>query len=111
MANRSPAGNLERRLLVGNLDRRTTETQLERFFSSLGTVVSVRIPHDQQTGEPLGYGWVDLPSAELAKLAFTVFNGRELDGRVLRLRRAEELTDPAAEFQGLPAVGRVRVRH
>ncbi len=84
------------KLLVGNLDRRTTETQLERFFSSFGSIVSVEIPYDRQTGEPLGYGWVELANEELAELAYTVFNGRELDGRVLRLHRAGELADRAA---------------
>ncbi len=87
------------RLLVGNLDRRTTETQLARYFSSFGTMVAVEIPHDRQSGEPLGFGWVELPSEQLAELAFTVFNGRELDGRVLRLHRAGELADRAAEIE------------
>ncbi len=99
------------RLLVGNLDRRTTETQLARFFSSFGTLVSVEIPHDQQTGEPLGYGWVELPNPGLTELAFKVFNGRELDGRVLRLRREEELADQPAELRNESASGDVRVRH
>ena len=77
------------RLVVGNLNHRTTEKQLERFFSSWGTVVSVRIPRDRRTGRSRGFGFVELPNEELAELALAVFNGRQLGGRVLRLRSAD----------------------
>jgi cold-inducible RNA-binding protein len=95
------------RLFVGNLNHRTTEKQLERFFSSWGTVASVRIPKDRQTGRSRGFGFVDFPSEELADLALAVFNGRELGGRILRLNRPPDSQNggapserPAPVFDG-----------
>ncbi len=81
------------RLFVGNLSHRTTETQLERFFSSWGTVVSARIARERQTGRSRGFGFVEFPNEELADLALTVFNGRELGGRALRLDRPQDSQD------------------
>ena len=79
------------RLVVGNLSQRTTERQLERFFSSWGVVATVRIPLDRSTGSARGYGFVDYASEELADLALAVFDGRKLGGRVLRLQRVSEI--------------------
>ena len=99
------------RLFVGNLNRRTTERQLERFFSSWGTVTSVKIPPDRQTGRSRGFGFVEFPSEELAELALAVFNGRMFGGRVLRLSEAAESPQGEADPWGrLPGHGRSQPR-
>ena len=87
------------RLIVGNLSHRATERQLERFFSSFGSLVSVEIPADLETGQPLGFAIIECPNEELTELAFAVFDGRELDGRVLHIRRAEEGKDPRVQVK------------
>ena len=86
-------------LIVGNLSHRATERQLARFFSSFGTLVAVELPNDPETGQPLGFAFIDFPSEELTELAFKVFEGRELDGRVLHLRRVEGPEDRKTQIK------------
>ena len=89
------------RLLVSNLNHRTSEKQLERFFSSWGSDASVEIPRDRKTGRSRGIGFVEYDSEELAVLALAVFNGRQFGGRVLRLRQISDNGDqmPSTEHR------------
>ncbi len=96
-------------LIVGNLNRQTTEKQLERFLSSLGAAASVKIPIDQRTGCPRGFGLVEYRNQALTELALAVFNGRELGGQVLNLRWAPEdgARSAAQDSEPLPVKGKI----
>ncbi|MBS2000669.1 MAG: RNA-binding protein [Candidatus Obscuribacterales bacterium] len=69
------------KLFVGNLSFKTTEAQLEEAFSRSGTVVSVAIPTDRETGRKRGFGFVEMETKEMADAAVKDFNGQSLDGR------------------------------
>jgi RNA recognition motif-containing protein len=69
------------KLFVGNLSFKTTEEQLQEAFSKAGTVVSVAIPTDRDTGRKRGFGFVEMGSEEEAQTAVRDFNGTMLDGR------------------------------
>lgn len=69
------------KLFVGNLSFKTTEAQLEEAFSKSGTVVSVAIPTDRETGRKRGFGFVEMETKEMADAAVKDFNGQSLDGR------------------------------
>lgn len=73
------------RLFVGNLSPRTTEDDLARFFSAVGQVRSTAIPVDRQTGQRRGFGFVELADRRQAEEAVASLQGRELDGRRLRI--------------------------
>jgi cold-inducible RNA-binding protein len=69
------------KLFVGNLSFKTTEAQLEEAFSKSGTVVSVAIPTDRETGRKRGFGFVEMETKEMAETAVKDYNGQSLDGR------------------------------
>jgi RNA recognition motif-containing protein len=73
------------KLYVGNLSRETTEVELQEFFSTYGTVVSVRIKLDSVTGEPWGYGFIEMADPDAAELVLKQANGVRLGEHKLRI--------------------------
>lgn len=78
------------RLYVGNLSYSTTEDALRQAFSAAGTVEEVSIVTDRATGQPRGFAFVQMASAEDAQKAIAALDGKELDGRPLRVNEARE---------------------
>lgn len=78
------------RLYVGNLPYSVGENELKRLFSQAGTVDSVTMPLDRQTGRPRGFSFVQMASDQDADNAIQMFNGYTLDGRQLRVNVAQE---------------------
>ena len=77
------------KLYVGNLPWRATEAELKEVFGAFGKVLSVSIVTDRDTGRSRGFGFVEMDDADMAK-ALNGANGRELDGRQLRVSEARE---------------------
>ena len=77
------------KLYVGNLPWRATEAELREVFAAFGKVLSVSIVTDRDTGRSRGFGFVEMDDADMAK-ALAGANGRELDGRQLRVSEARE---------------------
>ncbi|MBI5363755.1 MAG: RNA-binding protein [Planctomycetes bacterium] len=79
------------KLYVGNLNFTTTEDALKAAFSADGRGVrAVTIPSDRDTGRPRGFAFVDMATDEDAKAAMKAFDGKEIDGRVLKVSEAQE---------------------
>ena len=76
------------RLFVGNLPFRMAREELEELFAQAGTVVSVHIPTDRETGRPRGFGFVQMQDAEELERAINMFNGYSVDGRALVVNQA-----------------------
>jgi len=72
---------------VGNLEWHATSEELKEFFSPLGTVHSVDIIKDRETGRSKGFGFVTMDNADEA---MKEMNGKELRGRSLKLSDARE---------------------
>lgn len=79
---------MAKKLYVGNLSYGTNEDSLNTLFSSFGTVESVKIITDRDTGYSKGFGFVEMSSDEEAANAITGTNGREFDGRQLKVNEA-----------------------
>ena len=77
------------KLYVGNLPWRATEAGLKEVFGSFGKVLSVSIVTDRDTGRSRGFGFVEMDDADMTK-ALEGANGREIDGRQLRVSEARE---------------------
>lgn len=77
------------RLFVGNLQRDTTEKELKEFLGS-GRVESVYIVTDRETGQPRGFAFANMVSDAAAQQVIQVCDGRELNGRNLRINEAYE---------------------
>jgi RNA recognition motif-containing protein len=77
------------RLFVGNLSFDTNEQQLRDLFSQSGTVLEAKVVTDRETGRSRGFGFVEMGSDAEAGAAIEQVNGRELDGRTLKVNEAE----------------------
>lgn len=82
-----------KRIYVGNLSFDTTEEGLEAAFAAYGTVRSVSIIQDRQTGRSRGFAFVEMDSDPEADAAISGLNGTELDARTLTVNEARPRTD------------------
>jgi cold-inducible RNA-binding protein len=76
------------KLYVGNLSYSTTEGALSELFAEVGEVVSVNLITDRMTGRSRGFAFVEMAEQSAAQEAIDQLNGRELDGRSLKVAEA-----------------------
>ena len=76
------------RLFVGNMPFRMTRDELEDLFAQAGTVTSVHIPTDRETGRPRGFGFVEMEDPTTVDQAVQMFNGYSVSGRALVVNQA-----------------------
>jgi RNA recognition motif-containing protein len=79
---------MAKKLYVGNLSYNTTEDTLRNLFSEFGSVASAKIIFNRDTGESKGFGFIEMSTDEEAGAAITGANGREFEGRQLRVNEA-----------------------
>jgi RNA recognition motif-containing protein len=79
---------MEIKVYVGGLSYDTTEDGLNALFSQAGTVKSVHIATDRDTGRSRGFGFVEMSTQGEMDKAIQMFNGKELDGRTLTVNQA-----------------------
>jgi len=79
------------KIYVGNLPFTADESQVRELFSQHGTVESVSIITDRETGRPRGFGFVEMSRADASR-AIQNLNGKEMGGRPLRVNEAQERT-------------------
>jgi RNA recognition motif-containing protein len=80
-------------LYVGNLNWQTTDTDLQTAFEAFGQVTSVTIIKDKYTGQSRGFGFVEMADDSEGQAAIDGLNGKELDGRTLRIDLARPRDD------------------
>src|SRR5262245_44683475 len=76
------------KLYVGNLAFTTRENDLQQLFSQVGSVESVSMVTDRDTGRSRGFAFVEMASKSEGEAAISKFNGAELDGRSLTVNEA-----------------------
>ena len=79
------------KILVRNLDRETTEDELNRAFSALGKVQSCSIVREKTNGLSKGFGFVEMPKPGDAKAAIKSLNGSMLGANKIRVKYATSL--------------------
>lgn len=79
------------KIYVGNLPFSADEGQVRSLFEQHGTVESVALINDRETGRPRGFGFVEMPRAD-AQRAIQALNGKDMGGRPLRVNEAQERT-------------------
>jgi RNA recognition motif-containing protein len=77
------------KIYVGNLPFSATDAEIRTLFSQHGTVESVSLPTDRETGRPRGFGFVEMNQADAAR-AIQALNGQDLGGRPLRVNEAQD---------------------
>ncbi|UCE88035.1 MAG: RNA-binding protein [Deltaproteobacteria bacterium] len=80
---------MSKKLYVGNLPWSTTEAELKDLFEQHGTVTSVSVITDRETGRSRGFAFVEMDAAD-ADTAMQALDGREIGGRSLRVNEAHE---------------------
>ena len=76
-------------IYVGNLSFQVTEEDLRAAFQAFGTVEKAAIITDKMTGQPRGFGFVEMPNKDEAVKAISGLNGRDLKGRNLKVNEAQ----------------------
>ena len=76
------------KLYVGNLNYATTDNDLRELFSAHGNVTSTAVIMDRETGRSKGFGFVEFASAEEGKAAIAALDGKEIEGRMLKVNEA-----------------------
>lgn len=80
-----------KKLYVGGLSYDTAEETLRQTFAQAGTVETVKVIVDRDTGRSKGFGFVEMATNEEAAKAIELFNGKELDGRSLTVNEAKPM--------------------
>lgn len=80
---------METKLFVGNLPYSVGDDDLEAAFADHGSVVSVVVIRDRETGRSRGFGFVEMETEEMAQAAAAALDGFEMDGRRLRVNQAQ----------------------
>lgn len=80
-------------LYVGNLSYTTTENSLRKAFEAFGAVESARIIIDKMTDKSKGFAFVEMPNSNEARAAIEGLDGKDLDGRPLRVNEARPKTE------------------
>src|SRR3954464_13581926 len=78
------------RLFVGNLPYSVTELDLRDLFGTFGTVTDAKVVTDRETGRPRGFAFVEMSSDQEASEAIAQLSGRELGGRAINVKEAQE---------------------
>lgn len=89
-----------KKLYVGNLPFTASETELEQLFSQHGTVASVALITDRDTGRPRGFGFVEMANDDEANTAIEALNGQDFGGRALTVNEARQRPPRSGGFGG-----------
>ena len=83
------------KLYVGNLAFQTTDEDLQNLFSQAGTVESVSLVTDRDTGRSRGFAFVEMATEQAAKAAIAALDGQPHQGRNLKINEAQPREDRA----------------
>ena len=81
------------KLYVGNLAFQTSSEELQTLFAQAGTVESVSLIEDRETGRSRGFGFIEMSTKEEGAAAIQQFNGKDLGGRALNVNEAKPRED------------------
>jgi RNA recognition motif-containing protein len=77
------------KIYVGNLPFTATEATVRELFAQHGAVESVALITDRDTGQPRGFGFVEMPRTDAAR-AIQSLNGQDMGGRALKVNEAQD---------------------
>ena len=82
---------MAKKLYVGGLSYNTQDDTLKDVFSQAGSVDSATVIMDRMSGRSKGFGFVEMSSDEEAQKAIEMFDGKELDGRTVKVNEAKPM--------------------
>lgn len=87
-------------IYVGNLPYSVNEAEVTDVFAEYGTVKSVKLPTDRETGRPRGFGFVEMETDEQEESAIAELDGAEWMGRELKVNKARPRPQRQGSFSG-----------
>ena len=87
---------MSKRIYVGNLPFSASDQELQDLFGEYGTVESVNLITDRDTGRPRGFGFVEMSSG--ADEAIQALHQKDMDGRTLNVNEARPRTERAPRY-------------
>jgi cold-inducible RNA-binding protein len=87
-------------IFVGNLNFGASEESVRALFNTHGTVGRVSIVTDRDTGQPRGFGFVEMANDGEGDKAIAAVNGTDLDGRTLNVNEARPKTERSGGGRG-----------
>lgn len=81
---------MNNKIFVGGINWKTNEDGLEKVFTDIGQIVSVKIVYDRDTGRSRGFGFVEFSNADEADNAVKKCDGMEFEGRTIKVSIAKE---------------------
>ena len=91
---------MTKKLFVGGLSWGTGDEQLKAAFESFGTVSDAKVVMDRESGRSRGFGFVSFSEDDAAQRALSEMDGKELDGRSIRVNEAQEKPRPPRDSGG-----------
>lgn len=88
------------KLYIGNLAFSETEDSINQLFSQHGSVASCQLITDRDTGRSKGFGFVEMSSVEEAQRAISSLDGREVNGRQMKVNEARPKENRESRFNG-----------
>jgi cold-inducible RNA-binding protein len=92
---------MDSKLYVGNLPYSTTDADLQSLFSAHGTVTSASVVKDRDSGRSKGFGFVEMSNADEAQQAISQLDGKDFQGRTLKVNIARPREDSARRGAGM----------
>jgi len=83
-------GNMNRKVYVANLPSQATEAELKALFSKAGSVISVKMVQDRQSGQPRGFAFVEMSTQWEGRRAVSMLNRQDFMGKNLLVKEAAE---------------------
>ena len=93
-------------IYVGNLSHNVTEENIRQEFEAFGQVSSARIVKDKYSGQPRGFGFVEMLEQAQAQAAIKSLNGKELLGKQMSVNEARPRTDQGRQGGRMDSSGR-----
>jgi len=82
-----------KKLYVGNLPYSVNDQKLNEMFSAVGEVTSAKVITDYDSGRSKGFGFVEMANDDDAKKAITALDGKDFDGRAIKVNEARPKED------------------
>jgi RNA recognition motif-containing protein len=92
------------KIYVGNLPFTATDAEIRALFAAHGTVESVTLPVDRETGRPRGFGFVEMSQSDASR-AIQNLNGTDMGGRSLKVNEAQDRPRSGGGGGGRPGGG------
>ena len=93
------------KIYVGNISFNTSNNDLSDMFGEFGTVESSNVIEDRETGRSRGFGFVEMANKAEGEAAISALNGKEVDGRELKVNEAKPREDRGGSGGGRGGYG------